>query len=121
MKFNLKYFLLTIILFCTEILIATVFKDWVFVRSYLGDVIVVILVYTFILSFVPIQNKTALILGVFAFSIIIELLQLYKTADLLGFKEGSIPHIMLGNSFSWIDIWCYASGCLLTWIVAKFF
>lgn len=36
MKFNLYYFIATIILFITEVLIATVFKDLFFVRAYLG-------------------------------------------------------------------------------------
>ena len=57
MRFNLRFFLLTILILFIEILIATVFKDWVFVRAYLGDVIVVILIYTFVLSFFQIKNK----------------------------------------------------------------
>lgn len=113
MKFNLKYFLITILIFVTEVLIATVFKNIFCLRAFIGGVLVVILIYTFILSFLKIQNKTKLIFGIFAFSVFIEILQYFKTADLLGFKEGSWQHIVLGNSFSWIDILCYAAGCLL--------
>lgn len=120
MKFNLHYFLLTILILVVEILIATVFKDWVFVRAYLGDVIVVMLIYTFVLSFFEIKNKTKLILGIFAFSVCIEILQYFKTSELLGFKKGEIAYILLGNSFSWVDILCYAVGCLLIWIISKF-
>lgn len=113
MKFNIKYFFLTVFLFIVEVLIATVWKENVFVRSYLGDVIVVILIYTFILSFFKIKNRTKLILGVFVFSALIEILQYFKIADILGLKPGSIAAIVVGNSFSWIDILCYGIGCLL--------
>lgn len=113
MKFNLKFFIVTVILFITEVLIATVFKDFVFLRSFFGDVLVVILIYTFIKSFFQIQNNTALIIGIFIFSVFIEVLQYFKTADLLGFKPESWQQIVFGNSFSWIDILCYGVGCLL--------
>lgn len=119
MRFNLRFFLLTILILVIEILIATVFKDWVFVRAYLGDVIVVMLIYTFVLSFFNIQKKMKLILGIFAFSVCIEILQYFKTAEFLGFKKGEIAYIELGNSFAWEDILCYAVGCLLIWISIK--
>ena len=117
MKFNHKYFLIALLILVTEVLIATVFKSIFFLRAFIGDVLVVILIYTFILSFFKIQNKTKLITGIFAFSVFIEILQYFKAADLLGFKEGSWQHIVLGNSFSWIDILCYAAGCLLIFFV----
>ncbi len=116
MKFNLKLFLLTILIFIIEVAIATVFKDIFFVRAYLGDVLVVMLIYTFVLSFFEIKNKTKLIVGIFIFSAFIEVLQYFKIADLIGLKKGSIPYIMLGNSFSWMDILCYGVGCFLIWI-----
>ena len=120
MKFKLKYFMITLLIFVVEVLIATVFKNLFFIRAYLGDVLVVMLIYTFILSFFNIQNRIKLLVGIFIFSVFIEVLQYFKTADLLGFKEGSIPHIVLGNSFSWIDIICYGIGCVLVFILNKF-
>lgn len=120
-RFSLKYFLLTVLIFIIEVLIATVFKDIFFIRAYLGDVLVVMLIYTFILSFFKIQNKSKLVTGIFIFSVVIEVLQYFKTADLLGLKPGSIPYIMLGNSFSWVDILCYATGCFLILLFNKFY
>lgn len=119
LKFNLKYFTITLLLFIVEVLIATVFKHWFFVRAYFGDVLVVMLIYTFVLSFFNIQNRLKLLVIIFIFSVFIEVLQYFKTADLLGFKEGSIPHIVLGNSFSWFDIMCYAIGCILIMLINK--
>lgn len=120
-RFNLKYFLLTIAIFMVEILIATTFKDLFFVRAYLGDVIVVMLLYTLVLAFLKIENRTKLIIGIFIFSVIVEVLQYFKIADLLHLKPGSIAAIVVGNSFSWIDILCYAIGCLLIFVVEKFY
>lgn len=118
-KFNLKYFLLTIFIFLVEVLIATVLKDNFFIRAYLGDVIVVMLLYTFVKSFVII-NKTKLIIGIFAFSCLVEFAQFFHIADKLGFQPGSLMYIVVGNSFSWIDILCYAIGCLILYVFTKF-
>lgn len=118
-KFNLKYLLLTIFIFLVEILIATVLKDNFFIRAYLGDVIVVMLLYTFVKSFF-ITNNTPLILGIFAFSCIVEFAQFFNIAEKLGFRPGSLMYIVIGNSFSWIDILCYGVGCLLLYFLVLF-
>ncbi|MBT2621558.1 DUF2809 domain-containing protein [Chryseobacterium sp. ISL-6] len=117
-KFNLKYLFLTILLFLTEVLIATVLKDIFFIRAYLGDVIVVILLYTFIKTFTIIDDQK-LIVGIFIFSCVIELAQYFNIAEKIGFRKGSLMYIVIGNSFSWIDIACYAVGCLILYIIVK--
>lgn len=118
-KFSPKYFLLTILIFLVEVLIATILKDNFFIRAYLGDVIVVILLYTCVKSFVII-NETKLIIGIFAFSCLVEFSQFFHIADKLGFQPGSLMYIVIGNSFSWIDILCYAVGCLILYVFIKF-
>lgn len=117
-RFNLKYFLITIALFIVEVLIATVFKNIFFVRAYLGDVLVTILIYTFIKSFWN-ANPGKLLIGVFIFSVFIEVLQYFHIADVLGLKPGSIAQIVVGTSFSWIDILCYGVGCLIAYAAEK--
>lgn len=117
-KFNLKYLLLTIFIFLVEVLIATVLKDQFFIRAYLGDVIVVMLLYTLVKSFLVVDS-TKLILGIFIFSCLIEFAQFFKLADELGFSEGSLMYIVVGNSFSWIDIVCYGAGCLILYLIVK--
>lgn len=117
-KFNLKYLLLTILIFLVEVVIATVLKDNFFIRAYLGDVIVVMLLYAFVKIFFII-NETKLILGIFAFSCLVEFAQFFNIAEKLGFQPGSLMYIVIGNSFSWIDILCYAVGCLILYVVTK--
>lgn len=118
LKFKPKYLLLTILIFLVEVLIATVLKNNFFIRAYLGDVIVVILLYTFVKSFFTV-NDTKLILGIFSFSCVVEFAQYFNIAEKLGFQPGSLMYIVIGNSFSWVDIACYAAGCLLLYLLVK--
>lgn len=118
LRFSFSYFLLTIFIFGIEVLIATIWKDWFWVRAYLGDVLVVVLLYTFVLTFFDI-NKTKLLIGILIFSFGVEFLQYFKIADVLGFEKGSIPYIVVGNSFSWVDILCYIIGVFAIYLILK--
>lgn len=118
--FNYTYFLATVFIFLTEVLIATKLKDFFFVRAYLGDVIVVMLIYTFIKIFFRIEDNKKLILGILIFSFLVEFAQYFNIAEKLGFRKGSLMYIVIGNSFSWIDILCYFVGCLLLFVFVKF-
>lgn len=117
-QFSLKYLLISVFIFLIEVLIATELKDIFFVRAYLGDVIVVMLLYTLIKSFFRVNNEK-LILGILIFSCLVELAQYFNIAEKLGFREGSLMYIVIGNSFSWIDILCYVAGCLLLYFFIK--
>ncbi|SMP03969.1 DUF2809 domain-containing protein [Chryseobacterium profundimaris] len=113
LKFNLTYFLISLFIFIIEVLIATIFNNIFFVRAYLGDVLVVMLLFTLVKSFIIIKNNYNLILGIFLFSCLVEWAQYFHIAEKMGLPPGSIMYIIVGNSFSWIDIVCYAAGCLL--------
>lgn len=116
MKFNLNYFLLTVFILIIEILIATTFKDIVFIRAYLGDILVVVLIYTFIMSLYPF-NTVKLLWFVFAFACLIEVLQYFQLSKLMGFESNRIVVLVLGNTFSWGDLVCYGVGCFGVWVV----
>ncbi len=118
-RFHYQYFLATIFIFLLEVLIATVLKNIFFLRAYLGDVIIVMLIYTFIKSFFNIRNDTRLIFGILIFSFLVEFAQYFNVAEKLGFRPGSLMYIVVGNSFSWIDMLCYAVGGLLLFIFVK--
>lgn len=118
LQFSLKYLLLTIFIFLVEVLIATKLEHIFFVRAYLGDVIVVMLLYTFVKTFVK-MNDQKLILGILVFSFLVEFAQYFNIAEKLGFRPGSLMYIVIGNSFSWIDILCYAVGCLLLYLSVR--
>lgn len=111
-SFNFRYFLFSFFLFLIEVLIAVVFHQIYFVRAFLGDILVVILLYTLVLSFFEIKNKIFLVLLIFCFAVLVEILQYFKLADLLGVEKESFLYIAMGNYFSWGDIICYMAGCL---------
>ena len=120
-RFSLKYFLLSLLIFIIEVVIATILKDWYFVRAFVGDILVVVLVYTLINSFFEYRNKNKLLFFVFVFAVFVEMLQYFKLAEKLGFQKGSPAYIIIGNYFSWEDILCYAIGCLSVFFVNKIF
>lgn len=106
--FRKNYFVLTVILFLVEVCIALFIKDR-FIRPYVGDFLVVILIYCFIRSFfkAPVF-KTALDVMVFAFAI--EGLQYINLVKILGLQHSKLASVVLGNSFSWMDMITYVLG-----------
>ena len=120
--FRKNYFLLTIILLFVEICIAVFINDR-FIRPYLGDFLVVILLYCFVRSFfnVPV-NQTAI--GVLIFAFVIEGLQYIQLVNILGLQDSKLANLVLGNSFSWMDMLTYVLGIALVMayeIVNNFF
>ncbi len=109
-QFSSRYFIITILIFIIEVLIAKYASGWI--RNYLGDMLVVILVYTSVRSFIKV-NRNFAIIATFIFACSVEISQYFKLAEILGFTKGSIAYIILGNTFSVEDLLCYALGCLL--------
>ncbi len=114
MKFKLHYFLLFLLIFVTEVCIALFIHDD-FIRPYLGDVLVVILIYCFLKSFVDLSVRTACVL-VLAFAFLVEFLQYCNTVERLGLQHNKIARTVIGTSFSWIDILTYIIGIAIVWI-----
>jgi hypothetical protein len=109
-NFKKRYFIFFIFLLLIEIIIARYVDDQ-FIRPYAGDYLVVILLYCLLRGFVKIRVFTAA-LSVLGFSFLIETLQYFKLADYLGLPHGSLLRILLGDYFSWIDIFTYTLGII---------
>lgn len=114
-RFNLRYFVLFMLLLIVEVLIAKFFNDW-FVRAFLGDVLVVILIYTFIMTFFNWQPKKVAI-GVLIFAFVVEFAQYFKLNSLLGLENNKMANIILGSTFDWLDLLAYSIGFLVILIV----
>ena len=84
LSFKLNYFILTILLFTTEVLIARYAHDDI-IRPYLGDVLVVMLLYCFIRSFLKL-NVTPTTISVLLFAYLVETLQYFNIVERLGLK-----------------------------------
>lgn len=116
-RFNITYFLLSVLLFITEVLIAAYLNDRI-IRPYGGDFLVVILLYCFVRSFLnTLVLPTALAVLVFAY--LIETAQYFRLADHLGLKPHSLPRILLGDYFTWTDILSYTLGILSVILLEK--
>ena len=111
LSFKLNYFILTILLFTTEVLIARYAHDDI-IRPYLGDVLVVMLLYCFIRSFLKL-NVTPTTISVLLFAYLVETLQYFNIVERLGLKDSPLANIVIGNYFTWIDILAYTLGALV--------
>jgi hypothetical protein len=118
LTFNKSYFALAGFIFSIEVLIALFVNDH-FVRPYLGDVLVVILIYCFLKSFLRLPVLTAAIL-VLVFAFTIEFLQFLNIVGKLGLEESKIARTVIGTSFAWIDLLTYVAGILIVIIVEKY-
>ncbi len=116
-KARRKYLLATIILFVIEVCIAIYVHDKI-IRPYIGDVLVVILIYCFIKSIFNMPVLKAAI-GVLIFSFAIEFLQYLNFVNWLGLSHNRLANIVIGNSFSWIDMLCYVVGISVVLIIEK--
>lgn len=118
LTFNKTYFIFTILIFLIEILIA-LFANDSFVRPYLGDVLVVILIYCFIKSFFKLPFvPVALFVLIFAFSI--ELLQFLNIVEKLHLEQSKIARTVIGTSFCWIDLLTYIIGIAIVIGIEKY-
>jgi hypothetical protein len=117
LTFNLKYFLLAIIFFITEVFIALFVHDG-FIRPYVGDYLVVMLIYCAVKTFVKAAPlKTAA--GVLIFSYVIEVLQYLDIVERLGLSGNAIAKTVIGYGFEWWDILAYTLGVITILIMEQ--
>ena len=113
--FNKVYFFLMTLLLTIEIYIGMYVKDS-FVRPYLGDFLVVILIYCFLKAFWKISYFKAAIY-VLLFSFVIEFLQYFNIVEILGLQENKLASIIIGTSFSLEDLLAYFLGVVSILII----
>lgn len=112
------YAVMFIVIFLIEVIIALFIKDK-FIRPYVGDLLVTVLLCALIRIFIP-SKISALPIFVFLFSLLVEFAQYVDIVELLGFESSKVLSVLVGRSFSVIDIVCYALGCIL-FFLADFF
>jgi hypothetical protein len=118
LTFNRNYFALALLFFIIEVLIALFVNDR-FVRPYLGDVLVVILIYCFLRSFLKLPILTVAI-SVLVFSFAIEFLQYLNIVEKLGLEKSKIARTVIGTSSSWLDLLTYIVGIAVVIVVEKY-
>lgn len=101
MRFNPYYVYWTVLLLITEIYIGVFVKDD-FVRPYMGDFLVVILIYTFVRAFFKYSIINTAV-GVLLFSFLVEILQYFNIVDVLGLGSSPLARTIIGTTFVWED------------------
>lgn len=108
-KKRLGYCQAAVLIFVIEVLIALFVRDR-FIRPYVGDMLVVVLIYTALRTLLP-EKPRLLPLYVFLFAVCVEGLQAVNIVGLLGLEDSRFFSILIGSTFDWKDIACYGAGC----------
>ena len=118
---RLLYALLFLAVTAVEVYIALFVRDD-FIRPNLGDVLSVIWVYALVRIGIP-EKIRLLPLLVFLFAAFVEFTQYIHLVELLRLDHIPFFYILMGNSFAWKDMLCYAAGCipLAVWELARYF
>lgn len=114
---RLFYFYVFIILLSAELLIGLFVRDR-FIRPYVGDMLVVILIYAFLRILLP-HGVKYLVWYVFLFALCVEILQYFHLGRILRLEQNRLAMIILGSTFDLKDILCYFAGCTLVWLWEK--
>lgn len=99
------------LLLSAEVCIALFVHD-AFVRPYLGDVLVIVLLYCLGRGPLGIRGRW-LTPAVTAAGVLAEALQYLRLADRLGLGPASPLRVILGSTFDWADLLCYLAGGLI--------
>lgn len=109
-KLRISFLAVFVLLLAVEVLIALFVHDD-FVRPYVGDMIVTVVVWSFLRIIFPDRFKL-MSLYVMFFAILVEVGQYFHYTELLGITNPVLV-TMMGTSFAWADIACYAVGCVV--------
>ncbi|MBS6643963.1 MAG: VanZ family protein [Clostridiaceae bacterium] len=108
---RLYYMIGFVILTAVEVYIAVCVHDQ-FIRPYIGDVLVVAVLYFFIRMIIP-DGIRHLPLYLFLFAAAVEVGQYFDLVSMMGLGDSRIARIILGSTFDWKDIACYGTGCII--------
>jgi len=113
--FNKYYLLFALLLLGVEVYIALYLHDAI-IRPFGGDFLVVILLYCLVKSFInfPVLLTAGWVL-ILAYAI--EISQYFHLISMLGLQRSKLATLLLGTSFSYIDLLTYTLGILLVIIV----
>lgn len=113
MKKRIIYIVLFVAGVAIEIIIGKYINDS-FIRPYVGDVLVVMVLYCLIRAVVP-NGVKLMPLYVFLFAAAVEVLQGAGLSNIPFIAERPVLKIVFGSVFDWKDIACYAVGCAIVW------
>lgn len=119
MRFSSRYAIAFAVLLLVETLIALFVHDS-FVRPYLGDSLAVVALYCLLLALLAISRRSALV-GAFVFACCLEVGQALCLVERLGLADNRVMRVVLGTSYSTLDLVAYAGGVLLVLVLERAF
>jgi hypothetical protein len=102
------YAIAALIVFAVEVAIAAFVHDG-FVRPYVGDALVIGLIYLALRAVTPLKVVPAVAITV-GFAFIVECAQAFNLIGALGLSHNKLARVILGNSFDLGDFAAYAVG-----------
>jgi len=112
-----RYTIIFLLLLVTEVAIA-LFHFHKFVRGFIGDVLVIPLLFTLLKAVTKLSTKAALaIVLLLAFGI--EILQYFKITEILNIHNLAF-RTLIGTSFDWWDLLAYCFGIVPVLLIEKF-
>jgi DNA integrity scanning protein DisA with diadenylate cyclase activity len=119
MRPNWTYLGVTVVLFCVEVSLALFVRDDFF-RPFVGDVLVVVLIYSFLRIFWQ-QRSSKLVVGVCIFAFLVEFVQMFDPIGQFGLQDYTVLSVVVGRTFSWLDLVAYLVGSGVNfWLLKRF-
>lgn len=115
---NRNYIFIFLLLLIIEFAIAYFHFNW-FIRGFVGDVLVIPLLYSFFKIFIK-NNVTKTAISVLLFSFFVEILQYFKIAELLKIQSKVIL-TLIGSVFDVWDLVAYSIGFLILLLAERYF
>ena len=112
-RIRFRYALVFLLLLAEEIYIGVFVHDR-FVRPYVGDFLVVVLLY-FLVRIFCIRKPVYLSVWILLFAIFVEITQIFPLVDLLGIKNHFL-RVIMGTSFAWADMLAYLLGSVINFL-----
>jgi uncharacterized BrkB/YihY/UPF0761 family membrane protein len=113
MKIKYRYLGLFTILLMLEIYIGLFVHDNI-IRPFVGDALVVGVIYFFLRSFM--NKRKFLFIYVFLFACLIEVGQYFNLVYLLHLENYKAARIIIGSTFDLNDIFCYFIGTIFIFV-----
>lgn len=87
-----------------------------FIRPFFGDVLVVMLLFSFVKIFSK-SNSIKIAIAVLLFAYMIEILQYFNFIESLGIQDNKIARVVLGATFDWLDLGAYTLGVIFSMVL----
>lgn len=113
MKIRYKYLGVFLVLFIIEIYIGVFVHDNI-IRPFVGDALIVGVIYFFIRSFI--KKVRFLAVYVFLFACTIEVGQYFNLVSILHIQNFKLARIILGATFDFKDIFSYLIGTIFIYV-----